>query len=140
MNAIKTLRLSIVTQWILTVVLIWVHFYDAQRMPELLKRYLEGVTSSTLSTPTGKIAMFLSIFVVIAGISGSIGTFLLKPWGRWFYLIAVVFTPVLALSKEIRIWGPYESMLCDVLIPLEGFTVALLYFSEASRVFQRSDS
>jgi len=136
----KLLKFSVVLQWVLLIVLLAIiHPYDTQRMPDQLKEYVVKMTMAP-STPLGYLAMISASLLVFIGIIGSIGVFLMKPWGRRLYTLAVLLTPPIALTMGVRIWGPVESMAYDMLIPMEGFTVALLYFSQASGAFNQKNS
>jgi len=136
----KLLKLSITLQWFLIIaILAVIHPFDTQRMPDQLKEYVLKMTT-TPSTPLGHLAMISASLIVLIGIIGGIGVLLMKPWGRRLYTLAVLLTPPIALTMGVRIWGPVESMVYDMLIPMEGFTVALLYFSQASDAFNQKNS
>lgn len=137
-NSTRALKISIIVQWILIATAVGFGLYEERHLPEVLRSYIIEQDSKPLSQ--GEMIVMGSGLLLITGlIISSVGIYLLKSWARTPYVVCSVLVAFLFLFLGPTVTPPIEGTLQYVANAVEGFIVALLYFSSIRVNFESSN-
>lgn len=127
-NSTRALRISIIIQWVLIVAAVVFGLYEEEHLPEMLRSYIVEQDSKPLA-PGETMVAGSGLFLIIGLLISSVGLYRLKSWARTPYVACSVLGAVLFLLLGPTVTPPIEGTLQYIANAVEGFTIALLYFS-----------
>jgi hypothetical protein len=136
-NSNRALRISIVTQWILIIAGVVIGLYEDGHLPEPLRSYIVAQDNEPVSQ-SEMIVMGSSILFLIGLMISSVGVYRVKSWARTPYVVCTVLISLLLLSWRPVITPPIQGTIEYLANAIEGFIIALMYFSSAREVFNNS--
>lgn len=128
-------RLLIILSWLLAVGAAIFSFSTERMLPPELKSYLDTQANTPITMPD-MILTIISVVYLIFHFMVSVGLFLFKRWAK------ALFLPLLAIGSILIIplgpyvdtgWATFLYYLCNL---LDGITLAVVYFSPISRMFE----
>lgn len=134
-NSKRALRISIVVQWVLIVAAIAIGFYEERYLPDALRNYTIDQANKPISQ-TEIVVLVLTIPLLIGGIISSVGIYRLKSWARTPYVACSILIAVIILFLGPAVTRPIEGTLEYLANAVEGFSIALMYFSSARESFE----
>ena len=134
-NSVRALKISIIAQWILIAAAVVIGLFEERILPEALRSYLGEQDNKALSQ-SEMILFAVVLFLVLGLIISSIGIYRLKTWARTPYVACSVLGAVLLLFAGPTVTPPISGTLQYLANALEGFSIALLYFSSTRVNFE----
>lgn len=134
-NSKRALRISIVVQWTLIAAAVAIGFYEEGNLPEALRSYIIDQTNKPISQ-TEIVVLVLTIPLLIGGIISSVGIYRLKSWARTPYVTCSILITFIFLFLGPAVTPPIEGTLEYLANAVEGFSIALMYFSSARESFE----
>jgi urea transporter len=105
-------------------------------IPDVLNDAYETYIAEDPAVTTALIVGLITLFVLAAGITSTIGLLLLKPWSRrvalWTTLVSLLTYPALGAM----IFSGWATMLLEASMALWGAALAMTYFSELKPRFE----
>ncbi len=138
-NSNRALRISIVVQWILIVGAVVFGFYEEGNLPEALRSYISEQDNKSFSL-TEIVTLGSSTILLIGLIISSIGVYRLKSWARTPYVACSLLITFVFLFLGPVVTPPIEGTLQYLANGIEGFAIALMYFSSAHESFDSAVS
>jgi magnesium-transporting ATPase (P-type) len=138
-NSRRALRVSIVMQWVLIVTAVVIGFYEEGNLPEALRRYIIEQDNKPISL-TEMIVLGSSALLLIGLMISSVGIYRLKSWSRTPYVICSVLITFVFLFLGPVVTPPIEGTFQYLANAIEGFAIALMYFSSVRESFECSTS
>ena len=129
-KTIRSLRISIIIQWILIVAGVLIGLYEERYLPEVLRNYIIEQEKKPLSM-SDTIVLVSGMFLLIGLLISSVGIYRLKSWVRSSYVACSVLGGVLFLFMGKTITPPIAGTFEYLANVAEGFIIALLFFSSA---------
>jgi len=137
-NSVRALKISIIVQWVLIAAAVVIGLFEEHSLPEALRSYIVEQDNKPLSQ-SEMILFGTGLFLVLGLIISSIGIYFLKTWARTLYVVCSVLGAVAFLFFGPVVTPPIEGTLQYMANALEGFTIALLFFSSARVNFESSN-
>ena len=137
-SATRALKISIIIQWILIAAAVVFGLYEERRLPEMLRSYVIEQDSKPLSSGE-MIVMGSGLLLMVGLIISSVGLYRLKSWARTPYVACSVLGAILFLLLGPTVTPPIEGTLQYIANAVEGFTIALLFFSATRVNFESSN-
>jgi hypothetical protein len=137
-NSTRTMRISIIVQWILIVTAVVIGIYEERFLPDILRNYINEQDDKALSS-LEIVALGSALFLLLGIIISSIGLYRLKRWARTAYVACAVLGTALFLFMGPSVTPPIQGTIEYLANATEGFTIALLYFSAARKNFESSN-
>jgi len=138
-NSNRALRISIVVQWILIAAAVFFGFYEEGNLPEALRSYISEQDNKSISL-TEMVVLGSSAILLIGLIISSVGIYRLKSWARTPYVACSLLITFVFLFLGPVVTPPIEGTLQYLANGIEGFAIALMYFSSARENFESSVS
>ena len=136
MNSVQALKLSIILQWALFFTAIFVGYFEEFFLPEQLQLYLSLEVGKELSA-FDIFILGLAVLILIGLSDTSYYIYRLTPWSRKPYTYLTLVEVLFSFSLAPTIETPISSTLLYMESITVGFTLALLYFSQASTYFEK---
>jgi hypothetical protein len=136
-NSRRALKASIVVQWILIAAAVVFGFYEEGNLPETLRSYISEQDNMPI-TRTEIVVLCLAIPLLIGEIISSVGIYRLKSWARTPYVACSVLITFVFLFLGPVVTPPIEGTLQYLANAIEGFVIALMYFSAVRESFESS--
>ncbi len=139
MDAVRVLKSAIVAQWLLIVAGAVVGLVEERFLPELLRIYIPQQDRRSL-THSELVSLSVGLFLILGLLIASLGIFRLRPWAGTLYVACLFIGALVSLFLGPVITSPIEGMLEYFANGLLGFTVAMLYFSNAHTYFESTSN
>ena len=122
---VTVFRSVIICEWILAIAGIVLSQVMEASLPLQLQEYLRLQYEKDL-TPNFWVLLFFSPLYFVGYTVGSIGLFLLKPWAKWLYLVAIIDSYVATmLLAEPTVNHAFASYAYDMGAVLAGFIIGV---------------
>jgi len=139
MNAIKALKLTIITQWCFIIASVVVGLYEESYLPMELLSYVNGETEKEFTN--FEIAIFsVSILMLFVLLYSSVAVYRLRSWARKPYTIILLTIVIAYLFVGVEVITPISASLDYFGTLATGVTLGLLYFSEARTIFESTSN
>jgi hypothetical protein len=133
------LRALIVGQLVLLCAWFAAHTQLEGSLPVFLQKYLE--VKRELEAQEGLDAVtWFALFGLVLYATSLIGVFLLKRWGRITFTAAIAYAVILSFFDEPTVATAFETAILSITASIDGFLLALVWFSPLSRWFMPSRS
>jgi len=132
MNPSTALRLFVVLELILVIGGVVSAALLEGNLPEPLRQWLVAEAERE-PTPQETAVLAILIPVLISSVAGSIGLLLLKRWGAWIFLIALIAGSALMPFTGPTVAHPLADAIDELSLILSGLIIGLAFFTNALR-------
>jgi hypothetical protein len=126
MNLRTTLRASILLQWLLFPIALYLHFTLEKYLPSQLQSWLQYQAQADITS--SDLLMIFGLLLLIPGlILGSIGVYKFKRWGAITYLFSVALSMLLLLLSGPIVEHAITYSIYDLSSLVGGATITLIF-------------
>jgi hypothetical protein len=126
MNLRTTLRASILLQWLLFPIALYLHFTLEKYLPSQLQSWLQYQAKADITS--SDLLMIFGLLLLIPGlILGSVGVYEFKRWGAITYLFSVALSLLLLLFSGPIVEHAIIYIVYELSSLVEGVTITLIF-------------